>query len=168
MPKIFIDLEETVIKEFKDFPTFMPDNCRAITSFIDNLKKIDSGTIKIFIFSFAIHTDKEHETFDKLIRSDLERLIGNKINGVVTVPQMFIASQKIQRIHFEDITDFILTRGKEGAFQDWCDFSDSKSKHCMLIDDVVRNMTIMNHDSLSTISMFNINTVRENHEKGRF
>lgn len=166
MPKIFIDLEETVIQEFKDFPTFIPANCRAITHFINNVKKVDTGTIKIFIFSFAIHTDEELDRFDQFIREDLERLIGHPIEGVVTVPQMFIASQRMQRMRFDDITDFILTRGKEGAFQDWCDFN-FKGNTCLLIDDVVRNMSIMNHDTLLTMTMFNINRVREEHEKGR-
>lgn len=166
MPKIFIDLEETVIREFKDFPTFIPANCRAITHFIDNVKKVDTGSIKIFIFSFAIHTDDELDRFDKFIREDLERLIGHPIEGVVTVPQMFIASQRMQRMRFDDVTDFILIRGKEGAFQDWCDFN-FKGSTCLLIDDVVRNMSIMNHDTLSTMTMFNINKVREEHEKGR-
>lgn len=167
MPLIFIDLEETVIREFKDFPIFMTANCQAIKQFIHNVKKEDFGTLKIYVFSFAIHTDKDIDRFDQLIRDDLNRLIGHKIDDVVTVPQMFIASQQQQHCHFDDITDFILMRGKEGAFQDWCDYN-FKSKHCMLIDDVVRNMSIINHDTLVTMTMFNINTVREEYEKRGF
>lgn len=159
---IFLDLEETVINAWDKNPIFL-SHCKRIFNLL-RLLKVES----VQIFSFAIHTPEEEEEFKIFIQSDLEKRIGVPVSKVIPVRDMFTASQKVQKMHFEDLCDFILTRGKEGAFHDWCNMNHQKETS-ILIDDVVPNRTTIDHDFMTNIQTVNVTSLEKDwNRNGRF
>lgn len=139
---IFVDLEETVIDEFGKTPAILLGGCRVVRS---TIQSFSAENPKVFIFSFAIHTPEEVEEFNTFILPDLlHHLNIQKIDGVVTVPQMMSAGGH------RDVTDFIIDCGKAKAFDEWC-MKHHPGQINILLDDVVRNRTTVDHATGTTI-----------------
>ena len=151
---IFIDLEETVINEWGKSPTFLP-HCGRINTLLKLL-----NPRRVQIFSFAIHTPEEEQEFEVFIQADLEHRMGRIIDKVIPVRDMFTISVKAQRTHFLDLSDFLLTRGKEGAFHDWCHVNHA-GETSVLIDDVVPNRTTIDHDTKTKIVTLNVTALNK-------
>jgi hypothetical protein len=157
---VFLDLEETVIDEFKAFPTFLPGNCEDIRRFLTPLKMI--GDPRVGIFSFAIHTKEEEDIFWNSISEQLDKLCDVRTFEVIRVSEMFLASKLLRKIRFEDVTDFIQVIGKAGAFHDWCQLHHP-GEFSFLIDDVVPNQTLHDNDNGSLIQTLNIKSLFKPH-----
>lgn len=147
---VFLDLEGTVIEQWQQFPTFLPKQCGKIRQWMK-----DRVVTSVSVFSFAIHTDEERDQFWECIAGDLERILDCKVDTVITVPMMQVASEAINKVRFFDVTDFIQMRGKDMAFHDWC------HKHCqcqesVLFDDVVPNRVTVDADDGVIVSTINI------------
>lgn len=166
MPKLFLDLEETVIKEWEKFPTFLNGNCSAIRAMIDRLIKMDGGSFSVTLFSFAVANDADRSTFINTMKRDLEMMIGVNVDHVLTVEEIMQASQKIHHMKFDDLLEFSMLRGKEGAFDDWCTFNKLTGA-CILIDDTVKNRTINDMDTGLTMFTVNINTLVKQHSENK-
>lgn len=149
---VFLDLEETVIDAWGKMPIFLK-HCDVIEQTLTRL-----NPDRVFIFSFAIHTPEEEEEFRIYIQSDLETKIGRKIMKVIPVRDMFLNTQRVHKMHFLDGTDFLLNRGKEGAFIDWCVVHHLHEIN-FLIDDVVPNRTTIDHDTNTEIITINVESL---------
>lgn len=153
---IFLDLEETVIKQWSHSPDFMAHQCAEIRNFLTPLKAMP---FKLFIFSMAIHSDEDKDDFDMSIMEDLKRMIGHDtIDGVVTVPMMQDASEKVNKVRFFDVCDFIQVRGKESSFHDWCHLNHG-GEFSVLIDDIVSNRTTTDNDTGTIVQTINVRNI---------
>lgn len=153
MLNIFLDLEGTVIDEFKEFPTFLPSKCEDIRKFLAPLKLVQPQSV--FIFSFAIHTAEDEEVFNRTMLAELNNRLDCQVTGVVRVKEMFAVSKLVRKVRFDDVTEFILLVGKEGAFHDWCHLNHL-NQFSFLIDDVVPNRATHDHDHGTTITTMNV------------
>jgi len=153
--KVFLDLEETVITNWKD-GTLMHQRCKRIRSFLNSLDGFD-GTVSIF--SFAVHNERDVIDFVCSMRERIEQSLGVTVTECLTVEQMAEKSQQLTGCRWLDgdtmggfdIFEFCLVKGKQGAFDDVCLFRETNDTRCILIDDVVpdrvthfkqRNLTI--------------------------
>lgn len=150
---IFVDLEETLIDEFSTNPKFLVENCTSIKRFISNTEHSH-----MFLFSFAIHDTKDVEIFAADIQPILERVLDKKFSHIVTVPQMFKVTQKALSMRFGTLSDFILERGKELAFHDWCR-AFHRGEANILIDDVVHNRMTIDIDDGTSMETINVKKV---------
>jgi len=156
MMDVFIDLEETVIDAWGKNPIFLR-KCGAIQLLLKIMK--DLGKLELVrIFSFAVHTPEEEAEFKTFLQEDLENRLGVSIAEVIPVRRMFGASQKVQLCHFDDLSDFILMRGKEGAFHDWC-HTNQVARVSLLIDDMVPNRVTFDSDTSTTIRTVNVDSL---------
>lgn len=153
---IFLDLEGTVIEQWQQFPTWLPTQTDAIKTFLGT-----QAVREVSIFSFAIHTDEEVEQFHTLMKKDMEAILCCKVVNVVSVPQMQEASERINKVRFFDVSDFIQLRGKELAFHDWC-HRFHVGQQSFLIDDVVPNRTTVDHDTKTIAETLNVNHLWRN------
>jgi len=156
MPNIFLDLEDTVIDSFNS-GMILHKKCAAIRQSIDSIREFETAPIKTFIFSFAIHTQEELDHFNKILRPNIEQVLGVTIDGVITVPEMMAVSEIAHSLRFDDVTEFICLRGKEGAFLDWCNVKFLTTN--FLFDDVVKNRTFQDHDTGVHCMTFNVDSL---------
>lgn len=150
----FVDLEGTLIEDWDHFE-FLPEHILAVRHLLASRK-----VSEIHIFSFAIHDAMDALRFSKKLQPHLERRLGVKIVSFPTVLEMKKADEQWRKCRLDDITEFILLRGKQGAFESW-----AATKHpgasCTLIDDVVPNIDIINLDTRTEILCRNIRAVHE-------
>ncbi len=136
-PKVFLDLEDTIIKRWDDAELI-------------NVQKIQAWLQKhnvewIRIFSFAIWTDEDKQRFSNLLQLPIERALNVSILEWMSVEEMAMWSRHQTGLQWFDRTDFMQQRGKHGAFFDVCK-ATQKDAHCVLIDDAVPNETLACHD----------------------
>lgn len=143
----FFDLEQTMITEWSD-PVLC--NFDKIQRFIERceIKEID-------IFSFAIWNERDQQHFNKTMKSWLEQQFQVQIVNVWTLD--FVRQQITNKTSIRlDTTEFISLWGKRRAFEDFCDIMLEHGSRATLIDDVVPNVTVRNHDKNQTISLINV------------
>lgn len=152
--QIFVDLEGTVIEDW-DSGRLMIDHIQAIQHLLTSRQ-----VAEIHIFSFAIHNSTDQERFALEIQPHLESRLGVRIVGVPTIVEMMEVDRQWRQCRLDDLTEFILIRGKQGAFESWAAMKHPGGS-TTLIDDVVRNVDIMNLDTRTEISCRNIHGVHE-------
>lgn len=155
---IFLDLEGTVIDEFREFPTFLPSQVEDIKEFLSIHKIVQPQ--KVFIFSFAIQEASEGDVFRRTIQADLEKQIGREITEFIWVGAMLLTSRRVNRWNSLDLQDFIMLIGKERAFHDWANYHH-RGEFSILIDDVVTNRTTKDNDHGTVIQTCNVRGLRE-------
>jgi hypothetical protein len=146
--KIFLDLEETVIDSWD---SGMLVNSAQVRDFLDHFS---AKTARVF--SFAVWDRADQDTFDRLHRRPLEKALDVHFDLCPTVQDFMQTDTALTGVHWHgDVTEFITLRGKVGAFTNWCRFHHPDSD-CLLVDDIVPNMDIMNHDTHSVIRFVNV------------
>ena len=149
----FLDLEETIIESW-DNPHLI--NGRKIQSFLKQ-KQIT----EIQIFSFAIRHDADAEQFNQVMRDRIERLLEVKITKVFTVEEVCLIIRKTFGAFWEPF-EIPLVWGKARSFVDVCNAIAPKGSTCVLIDDMVEDVSIKNFTRDIFIRTININDL-ENH-----
>lgn len=132
---LFLDLEATVIESWE-------------VPVLDNIEKIkqilrELNPHKIGIFSFAIWSDEDLDTFNRTIRSNIERELGISISDDL-IPTKRSVHLKIKEDGKEvffakramSFDDFVELWSKDRAFIDWCRASFT-NKRIVLLDDIV-------------------------------
>lgn len=148
--ELFLDLEGTIIRSWHD-----PE--------IINLEKIkgyirEFGVTKVCIFSYAIRNETDQATFEKQYRGFLEEKLGVTITQVPTVehikqPCLKFYPKAVPMYDFE----FVNVWTKQRAFIDNCTHRYiTDNAVCVLLDDVVQNMTMVIEDKNLTIRTIKI------------
>lgn len=147
--KIFLDLEETVIDSWQSGMLIRSSQVR------DFLK--EQNATNVTIFSFAVWDSNDQQVFDKQHRRALQKSLDTGIVLVPTVQDFMAADTKLTGVNWHgDVTEFICLRGKVGAFINWCKLHHPTT-NCLLVDDIVPNMDIIDHDTNTTIKFINVN-----------
>ena len=147
---IFLDLEETVIDNW--------DNGMLIRSTAVREFLMQHGAVNFTVFSFAVWNKADQATFDRNHRLVLERALDARVKACPTVEDFMQAEMKVTGIRFDTITDFVATKGKTGAFTTWCNLHHP-TENCLLLDDVVDNIDIINRDSNRIIRFVNVASI---------
>ncbi len=150
MKKIFLDLEGTVITTWGDA---MLCNTAVVGKFLKA-----EGVTEVDIFSFAVYDDADRQSFNNGIKKALEMSsLGVTINHCPTVDDMM---RVVKRFTMTAWTrqEMLSVWGKYRTFVDYCR-AQYKDMECVLVDDVVPNMTIVDHDKNLTIRFVNVETL---------
>ena len=124
---IFLDLEGTVIDEWKSNSVLLRANVEKIRNFLIglNIKEVN-------IFSAALYNQEEVKTFINRDKSWLENQLGIIINKIISVEEM-VEQSKWHSVIFDAPWEALLMVGKERLFEDWC--VANMTGKCILIDD---------------------------------
>jgi len=146
--KVFLDLEETIIESWSN-PLLM--NVGKIGNFLHT-----AGVEEVGIFSFAIWNEQDRIDFVKRgIKQAIEISLGVTIKEILTVPN--IANEVFWKTGLRmDINEFITIWGKQRAFIDWALITQRNEKRVILIDDVVRNIDVIDRDRNLLIELINV------------
>ena len=147
--KVFIGLEKTIID---DWHNGMLVNASRVREF---LAKQD---ITYFtVFSFAIRNEMDKLDFDKRHRQWLEKALDGIVLDVLSVQDMVEADNKLTGIVWEQLDEFVSIRGKMGAFINWVNYHEMD--HCILVDDLVSNISVIDHDRNRTTKFIKVGTL---------
>jgi hypothetical protein len=149
---IFLDLEGTLIDAWDSARPMMTE----IKAIRNRLKVQKISTVQIF--SFAIHHERDQDWFKRTMQADLEQRLGVTISRVISMVEMKAADEKFRGCRLDDLTELTLLRGKEGAFESWASLMH-RGDQSTLIDDVVVNRSIHNHDTDTHIEFTNIQKI---------
>jgi len=147
--KLFLDLEDTVVDNWDDF-LFLPSKCEKIKNFIK-----ENNVIDVTIFSFAIDNEKDEAYFIKNHQEDLERILDAKIVDIITVEDM------MKVLEFDSLGVSIYAFkifGKQNVFLNCLYYADDNTVDYVLFDDMVENVTVINHDHNNKIQLINIDS----------
>lgn len=145
--KFFLDLEETVIDCWQS-------GCLVNVNKLKNLNMPE-----VTIFSFAVWDEIDQKKFATDFKPMIELALNTKVVLCPTVQDMMLADTKLTGVRWNgDVTEFITLRGKFNAFVSWCNLFHP-SADCMLVDDIVPNVDIVNRDSGRKISFLNVNSI---------
>lgn len=148
--KLFLDLEDTVVDNWDDF-LFLPSKCEKIKNYIK-----ENNVVDVTIFSFAIDNKKDQEYFIKNHQEDLERILDAKIVDIITVEDM------LKLLSFDSIPGINIyafkTMGKQNVFLNCLYYVDDNTVDYVLFDDMVENVTVINHDYGNKIQLINIDS----------
>lgn len=145
--KYFLDLEETVIDSWQ--------SGRLVN--VNKLKTLNMS--EVTIFSFAVWNAQDIAHFDKQLRSMIELAVNVKVVKCPTVQDMMEADTKFTGVHWHgDVTEFITLRGKFNAFVHWSNLMHP-TDDCMLVDDIVPNVDIVNRDTGRKLAFLNVNSI---------
>jgi hypothetical protein len=149
---VFLDLEETLIDAWDSAKPMLTN----ITAIRNRLKVQKISAVQIF--SFAIHHERDQDWFTKTMQADLEKRLGVTISRVISMVEMKAADEKFRGCRLDDLSELTLLRGKEGAFESWASLMHPGDQST-LIDDVVANRSIHNHDTDTHIEFTNVRKV---------
>jgi hypothetical protein len=150
--QVFLDLEETVIDSWD---SGLLVNSAQVRDWLaqHEIKGVD-------IFSFAVWNQQDQLKFDREFAPILRKALDVGIRNCITVQSMMEKDSTLTGINWQgDITEFICLRGKVGAFTNWCRLHHAADV-CVLIDDIVPNMDIINHDTGGVIKFINVRTLK--------
>ena len=148
----FLDLEETIITDFRDPVIMNLDLVR------EHFKRL--GVSKVHVFSAAIWDEREKREFNlPNFKPWLERMFEIEI---VAFPSM---KEVMDEIFWKtgtlwDLTDFLAVWGKARAFQDYCRLFHPKT-NCFLIDDSVQNEIIIDRDDDRFIELIQVDDLHK-------
>lgn len=131
---LFVDLEETLIDNWH--------NGRLLYKNIEFVKRIlASECLSGFhVFSFAIWNKVDQCDFEWRIKRPLERALESSVLTFPSVEDMMLADTQRTGLHWgKDVNEFVLTRGKQGAFESWCSANYFQDTCNILVDDAVPN-----------------------------
>lgn len=159
MAKLFLDLEETVIRSWSNQTLC---NIGKIKNFLDTNPGVDRHDVRIF--SFAIYNEADRKEFERDIKPMLERGLNITVTEWPSVMQIAELDQRLTGCRWMDadtmggldICEFIAIRGKPGAFENyiWAEGEDGESY--VLIDDVVPQRSIIDHRRRIQIDLINV------------
>lgn len=149
--QVFLDLEETVIDSWG---SGLLVNTEKVKNWLQN-----RNAKHVHIFSFAVWNDKDKQDFDRDFRNVLERVFDVTILTVPSVEELAHEHFRATGTRWESVTDFISHVGKPGGFEFWAEHRFA-GDHCVLLDDVVPNKTVINHDNGTVIELVNITKLR--------
>lgn len=155
---VYLDLEETVINNWQE---------QFLVHTYDVRKWLrEHDVAEVGIFSFAIHNSIDKVLFEKSLKADLERALEVKIVKWPSVIEMMEDDTRHTGDHwFQNdspgfaVTEYINTRGKQNAFINYVDYRHEDAKNAVLLDDVVRNMTLTYHDLERSIHLVNVMSI---------
>lgn len=147
---LFIDLEGTVIGSWNDPRLINEDSVRKFIRWQD----VDH----VNIFSFAIWTQKDLEQFHRVLQPQLESALDTRIINVPMVADMMAVDTDQTSMVFDNACDFITTRTKKDAFIAWVN-TNWPQHDCILVDDVVPDITITDRLTDRKIHLVNINNI---------
>jgi hypothetical protein len=138
--KVFIGLEETVIDNWHNG---MLVNASRVREFL-----AQQDSTYFTIFSFAIWKEEDKLDFEKRHRQWLEKALDGIVLNVLSVQEMAEADENVTGMSWKQLSDFVSIRGKMGAFINWVNYHEMDD--CLLIDDLVPNISIIDHDKKRT------------------
>lgn len=150
--QVFLDLEETVIDSWG-------------SGLLINIQKVRSwlqqfGSKKpVHIFSFAVWDQQDQQEFEQRLRAPLEQALDTHVITVPSVEDLAREHFRVTGTRWESVTDFISHVGKPGGFEFWAEHRFTGS-HCVLLDDVVPNKTVTNHDTNTVVELVNIKRLK--------
>jgi hypothetical protein len=147
---IFLDLEETIIESWQN-PVLV--NSSRMKDWLE-----DKRVTEIGIFSFAILNEADLHVFNKDIKPMLETRLAVTISKVFTVEEVCLIIRKNFGAFWEP-DEIPLIWGKTKAFVDVCTATMPRGSTCVLIDDVVDDMSIHNTTKDLIIKTINIKTI---------
>lgn len=145
--EVFVDLEETLIQSW-DNPLLC--NLQKLRAWFKAAKVTD-----VHLFSFAVWNEGDRDHFIRHFQPSIEDAFEIKFKTVHTVEDFMKADTKRTGVRFDNLTEFILIRGKVGALQSWCGVNHPRGCS-VLIDDVVPNMTIHDEDQDLLLKFINV------------
>jgi hypothetical protein len=146
--RVFLDLEETVIDSWD---SGLLTNVSRIQSF---LKEQDASSVTIF--SFAVWNAGDQKTFEARLRAPLETALGCRIDSCPSVADFMAVDASVTGVHWgNDLCEFVSMRGKFGSFMSWCR-QHHPTENCVLVDDVVQNIDVVNRDTSTVIRFLNV------------
>lgn len=157
--KVWLDLEDTIIDLFDSARGNNLVNIEPVKQWLFSIEAVKFG-----IFSFAIWTDVHKKQFDLSLRRRIETTFG-LVTEVLSVEEMASIVSSFTGVRFgvdEDhpnlISDFININGKHDAFIKVC-LARERNCTCFLLDDVVPNRTVIDHDKNVTIHLVNVKKI---------
>jgi hypothetical protein len=153
--KVFLDLEDTVITNWRD-------------QYYTNVQKVRTWLIEneikeVGIFSFAIYDDADKTIFEKQLKVGLTDVFGIRITTWPSVLEMMDIDTRHTGDYWRNessigtaVTEFINLRGKTQAFINFANEQFPDAKSIALLDDVVKNTIITYPDEQRTIHLVNV------------
>lgn len=149
---VWLDLEGTVIATWDD-----PElgNIQKVRQWLKN-----EGAKAVGIFSFAIDDDKDKTYFkNSFTLKALEQALGVMITRIVTVEEVRHAIMLKNKVKLEGLWEVKQLWSKERGFIDFC-FQHFKDCECVLLDDLVNDMTMTFERKNLTIRTVNVDDLR--------
>lgn len=145
----WLDLEETIINSWDD-----PRLCN-----VSKLKKLlsENSVNQVSIFSFAIWNQKDKKEFFNNLKEPIERALDVNISVVPTQEEILKDVVKFTGCKWE-LHELSSVWGKHRSFFDFCQFNFSNAK-CVLVDDAVPNMVLVNKDKNLTMELINVTKI---------
>lgn len=144
--KFYIDLEQTIIDDWNSGKIINRDK---VNDFI-RLNRIQ----ELSVFSFAIHNHDDAKYFEKVYLQFLQNVFEVKIKSVIRMDSLTEEICKAYKSDFIDIHEMLT---KQQTFIEFA-LRNFKSETVVLLDDLVMNMTMLNHDLDLEIILVNVNS----------
>lgn len=147
---VFLDLEETVINNWQEG---MLVNSTRVRNWLSSL-----GVNGVQIFSFAVWNQIDQIRFWKEINPVLTKALDVHVRLCPTTEDMLAADLAVTGVKWENLHEFIATRGKVDAFRSWCKHHHPH-EHSILLDDTVPNAVWEDFDSGLMLHFLNVKTL---------
>jgi hypothetical protein len=147
---VFLDLEDTVLD---DWESGLLVNTEKVKTFLHSL-----SVTEFTVFSFAVWDESDVEVFNQRHKSLLETSLQVKVKSCPTLKDFMSADVKHTGVRFVQLHEFISVRGKVDAFRTWCDVH-YPDQNCVLVDDTVPNLDLLNRDSGRVLRYVNVHTL---------
>jgi hypothetical protein len=147
----FLDLEETIINSWHDQRLCNVSKIKKLlkNNFVENIS----------IFSFAIWNEKDRQEFISSLKDPIQRALDVNIGNIPTQEEILKDIVKFTGCKWElQELSCVCVWGKHRLFLDFCQFN-FKNTTCVLVDDVVPNLTFINKDINLTVDLINVNTL---------
>jgi hypothetical protein len=151
--QVFLDLEETVIESW-DNPMLI--NIQKVRAFLK-----ERHVTEVHIFSFAIHNDKDKADFERHLKHSLQEALGVTIAPVQTLDDFCRIIRQGRGGAVWEPFELAMVWGKFRSFVDVCTMSAPRGATCILIDDMVDDVSIKNFTKDVFIRTININSVAQ-------
>jgi len=145
-PNLFLDLELTLIKDWYDH-TLIPHNIKLIKKFI-----LDNNIENATLFSAAVWTQKEADSFNDNLKDFLEEKLGITLDILLLTEahKLILDKNNLSGESTAFFCDTFLFDQKENFFKEWLLASEAEG-HFVLFDDTVEDS--MYHRGKLTIEM---------------
>lgn len=149
---VFLDLEGTIIDTWDNHEM---GNIQKVRQWLKNENVKAAG-----IFSFAVDNEKDKADFkNAFVFKALEEALGVMFTRIVTVEEVRHAIMMKNRVKLEDLWEVKQLWGKERGFIDFC-FQHFNDCECVLLDDLVNDMTVTFTRKNLTVRTVNVDDLR--------
>lgn len=145
--EVWLDLEETIIDNWWDALLINPNR---IKRWLD-----ERNVTELRIWSFAIGNDEDKRIFERVMKKPIETALGRPILEWPSVEEMQKLVERYEGIIYDSQTEFIQINSKKWSFIKFC-LGNKTGEHCVLIDDAVPNLTIVEHDRHLKIDLIKV------------